>query len=220
MQKTTKKIKDNFDFSYIKSNNLKQVADFEFMLDTSAFDEWFGYSYKIKDDDFEFLDDLIEDNIYSLKYYSEFQLSEQFINPLLEKVNFVSKDFGNWQSFVVSGIVNDYELSGKLDFLVAKKDEDKPEFPYFFIQEFEKSLANTEPVFQLLAKMSVAIEKNETNIMRGAYSVGSIWKFTILKKIDNQKYEYYESGGFNCMEIDQLKKIYINLQAIKFLYCK
>ena len=91
----------------------------------------------------------------------------------------------------------------------------------FFIQEFKKSVPIPKhPKGQLLAQMAVAIEINKTKQMRGAYNIGRLWIFVILEKITEGKYQYYESKGFDCLDLDHLKQIYTNLQAVKHKYCK
>ena len=66
--------------------------------------------------------------------------------------------------------------------------------------------------------MSVAIEKNKTNIIRGVYNAGQLWSFIVLKKIKEAEYQYFESESFDCIKINDLKQIYINLQAVKYKY--
>ena len=68
--------------------------------------------------------------------------------------------------------------------------------------------------------MLVAMTLNNTKIIRGNFIVGRVWSFIILEKLENDNYEYYVSKPFDCLNFDDLKQIYINLQAVKFLYCK
>ena len=63
-----------------------------------------------------------------------------------------------------------------------------PEEPYFFIQEFKKSIKNDDPRPQLLAELISAVELNKFNSMKGAYIVGAIWHFVILEKIGTNQY--------------------------------
>ncbi|TAG40164.1 MAG: hypothetical protein EAZ31_08635, partial [Cytophagia bacterium] len=92
--------------------------------------------------------------------------------------------------------------------------------PYFFIQEFKPSIPDKDPEVQLLAEMLVTIEKNKTNILRGGYIIGQIWKFVILEKIGENQYQYFVSKIFDSLDLEDLTQIYIILQAVKHKYCK
>ena len=118
----------------------------------------------------------------------------------------------------MSAEVNGTLLSGKTDFMLARGFK-TPEKPFFFIQEFKKDKQLKDPEDQILAEMLAAIKINETNIMHGAYVTGNEWDFIILEKLETGNYEYFVSKSLNCLDIDHLKQIYINLQAVKKLFC-
>ena len=63
--------------------------------------------------------------------------------------------------------------------------------------------------------MAVALEINKTNSIRGVYNIGQNWTFIIFEKTKQGKFQYYESKNFDCLKINELKQIYINLQAVK-----
>jgi hypothetical protein len=107
-----------------------------------------------------------------------------------------------------------FTFSGTTDFLVSKGLEFS-ETPYFFIQEFKKSIKNDDPRPQLLAEMISAIELNSWTTIKGAYIVGSIWHFVILSKIREDSYQYTISENFDSSKIEDLKGIYKNLLYIK-----
>ena len=75
-----------------------------------------------------------------------------------------------------------------------------PKEPYFFIQEYKQSYAIGNTEFQILAEMIAALEINKKNVMNGAFVEENDWFFITL-------------------EIEHLKQIYINLQAVKKLFC-
>ncbi len=87
------------------------------------------------------------------------------------------------------------------------------------MQEFKKQYTNSDPLSQLIAQMACSIEINKGKKMRGAYNIGSLWFFVVLEKIANDKYQYHESESFDSLKINDLKKIFINLKAIKHKYC-
>ncbi len=139
---------------------------------------------------------------------------------MLNRVYFYGENYREWFQPKISGIVNGYELSGNLDYMVADGTEE-PETPYFFIHEFKKSVPIPKhPKGQLFAQMIVAIENNKTKEMRGAYNIDKWWTFVVIEKISTWKYKYHESEYFNCLKITELKQIYTNLQAVKSKYCK
>ena len=68
--------------------------------------------------------------------------------------------------------------------------------------------------------MLIAIEKNEATVLRGGYIIGQLWKFVIVEKIAENSYEYFVSEAFDSLKINDLKQIYVNLQAVKLKYCQ
>ena len=211
--------KGSYNFSEITYKILRKITNITLEDREDNFDEWFNYSYKLtKDEDF-FLQELINKESKYFQFYKEEMQKARFIFPLLYKVNFLHKNFKDWYEYEISGIVNGYKLSGRTDFMVATGTIE-PEKPYFFIQEFKPSISNKRPDFQLLAEMTVAMEINNSNLIRGVYNVGKLWTFIIFKKLAEGKYQYYESEGFDCLKINDLKQIYTNLQAVKHKYCK
>ena len=213
------KYKGEYNFSKIDYDILYKITKLSFEDRENKFDEWFNYDYKINEDEEFFLKELIKKESKYIQYYLEQQLAARFIIPLLRKVDFATKNYRDWYQYDFSGVVNGYKLSGKPDFMVATGDI-KPRIPYFFFQEFKKSRTNSNPDFQVLMEMAVALEKNKTNLIRGVYNIGKMWNFIILEKTPDKKYKYYESETLNCIEIEDLKQIYINLKAIKHKYCK
>jgi hypothetical protein len=165
------------------------------------------------------LEKLIQKHRRRLPLYSEEKLKMKFLSPILNQVDFLTNDFQDWYDSTISGFVNGVELKGFADMMVAKGIYE-PEKPYFFIQEFKPSKPDRDPEVQLLAEMLVAIEKNNSTILRGSYIIGRNWYFVILEKIGENSYEYFVSKQFDSLELDALKQIYINLQAVKLNYCK
>ena len=138
---------------------------------------------------------------------------------MLFRVNFHIGEIKDWYDSYLAGEVNGHKFNGKTDFMVAK-GKFVPKKPYFFIQEFKRSTPNNNPEFQLLAEILVAMEINKTNTLHGGFVIGESWKFVILEKLKTGNYEYFVSKSFNCLVIEDLQQIYINLQAAKALFCK
>ena len=208
-----------YNYQGISLKDLREIVDIKPKLNASKFDDWFSYKYKISEDEQKFLEELIKCNILYLPKYNETKLLVKFIAPLLNRVNFIKDDIRDWYENFLSGEVNGHKFNGKTDFMVAKGIFE-PEKPYFFIQEFKQSLPTSNPEFQLLAEMLVAIEINKKNIIHGCFIIGKNWDFVVLEKLENGDYEYFVSKSFNCLETDDLQQIYINLQAAKDMFCK
>ncbi len=201
-------------------SKLKKIVNIEQTYDKCKFDAWFNYKYKLSNEENNFLESLLNKNRFSLLHYNEIKLTVKFIGRILNKVDFDTKEFSDWYGYKIKSKLNNYILSGEPDFIVATGIE-IPEKPYFFLQEYKRSLnPSGNPEFQLIAGMLASMNINKTKIIRGAYIIGRYWNFIILEKLKNGDYEYFVSDGFDCLKLRDLKKIYINLQAVKFLYCK
>ncbi len=208
-----------YKFSEITYQKLEEIADFRLVKDRTIFGEWFDFKFEINKEEEEYLKKLIILNEYNVAYYDEYQLLAHFISPLISKIYFLGDNFREWYQPEISGTVNGKKLYGKPDFMVASGVY-KPEIPYFFIQEFKRQKTISDPMRQLLAQMATAMEVSKTKEIKGCYNIGRAWYFIILEKISEGKYKYYESESFDSLKINDLKKIYIYLQAVKHKYCK
>ncbi len=211
---------ETYSFSKMTYKTLQKITNIEKKPREKNFEDWFNYSYALNKEEEFFLQELINKEEMYLEFYNEGLLKARFIIPILNKINFLTDKFRDWYEYEIEGVVNGYKLSGKTDFMVATGTR-LPEKPYFFIQEFKRTEINAKhPIDQLHAEMAVAIEINKKNKLFGAYNIGKLWNFIILEKLTENKYQYYESESFDCLKINDLKQIYINLQAVKHKYCK
>ena len=121
---------------------------------------------------------LLEFNVHN---WNEYELDTHCIGPIFSMVNFSSYEFNHFQQRDFGGVVENYELSGKPDSMVASGRRE-PEMPYFAFQEYKKELdPNGDPAGQALAAMLIAQQMEEdTKPMYGCYVVGSSWKFIAL----------------------------------------
>ncbi len=206
--------KKEFSFSKITYQEICEIVDIAPYIDDSKFEEWFSYDYKISEEENKFLTDLINNNRRHLPYYNEVHLMVRFIGPVLNKVNFFTDKFKDWYNYYISAEINGYKLGGKCDFMVASGLK-TPSKPFFFIQEFKQYIPSSDPENQLIAEMIVAIKNNKANYLKGSYVIGDSWKFVFLEKIKENKYKYYISKSFDCLDLTDLKQIFINLQFIK-----
>ena len=199
---------------------IMEVVTIKQVINDEKFEEWFTYNYKISNKENVFLEELIALHRTNLYYYSEQKLTIKFLAPILNKINFHFDNVNDWYGAEISCELNGYKLSGKPDLIVATGIS-TPKIPYFFMQEYKKSLNPTgHPEEQVLASMLAAMTLNNENSIIGSYVIGAIWRFIILEKLENENYQYYVSHAFDGLNLKSLRQIYTNLQAVKFLYCK
>ncbi len=114
-----------------------------------------------------------------------------------------------------TGKVNDISISLVVDCMLASPtNSGLPKFPYFFLQEFKRSLGdNHDPEGQMLAAMLLAQNKNQDeNPLYGSWVQGTIWRFTILNGI-----EYCVSKSFDATDPVDLNQIVFILRKLKEL---
>lgn len=132
--------------------------------------------------------------------WNEDELKFHFIAPLVSIVDFSieAKNVHSFTQRTMTAIVNDIELTGRVDFVVAT-GKMKPIQPFFFLHEYKKEFAgNSDPRAQLLAEMLAARELNGIDYpMYGCYVVGRMWFFVVLTGSD-----YAESRAFDCTQDD------------------
>ncbi len=205
-----------YQFSKITHNILKKLVSIKKSLDNSVFDEWFRFDMKIDNETTLMFENLIEDNYKLIESYSEEDLKVNFIIPILNKVHFKSyeNEFRDYYELSLRYETKDFIFNGTTDFAVSKGLVESEE-PYFFIQEFKKGQQEGYPESQLLAELISAVEINKWEDIKGAYIIGSLWFFVVLRKLDNNKYQYFVSKKFDSMRIDDLERIYQNLLYIK-----
>jgi hypothetical protein len=207
----------SFQFGKIRFRDLKQIVDINKKIKPEKkFDTWFGYKHSFEKNEIDFFEKLIDRNSFLIDSYKEEDLKIHFISPILTKVDFllIDKEVRDFYEEPITYETDRFILTGITDFLVSKGLE-YAQKPYFFIQEFKKSIKNDDPRPQLLAELISAVELNQWKSIKGAYIVGSIWNFVILEKIEKDKYQYFTSSNFDATKIDDLKSIYKNLLFIK-----
>ncbi len=207
--------KENYiSFNTINFNQLKKIVNIQEVDFEEKFNDWFNFSYLISDEETYFLKNLISKNKFFISSFSEDELKAEFLIPLLNRVSFWVNNKRAWYSRPLSAKINNVEIGGFADFMVACGDEN-PEKPYFFIQEFKREGKTVHPKNQLLAEMIVATELNKTIFFCGAYITGREWHFVILEKNVDNSFQYYISRTFDSMYFPNLSQIFINLQFIK-----
>ena len=209
----------SYNFSNVRYSQLEEIVDISIGNNLAKFNEWFETPYQIKELDVLFFGNLIEKHRTRMSFYMEEDLKAKFIIPILNLVDFMVAPVSDWYDASLSGTLNGKKFRGFADFMVAT-GIDQAKKPYFFIQEFKPSVPDKDPKVQLLAELLVAIEKNKTTVMRGGYIIGQFWNFVILEKVGENQYEFVISKSFDSLDLEDLKEIYVILQAVKHKYCK
>ncbi|MEN0051737.1 MAG: hypothetical protein AAF806_32025, partial [Bacteroidota bacterium] len=145
-------------------------------------------------------------------HWNEQELSLNFIGPVFAMVRFSSKKFNFFAQRSLNAVVNDIELFGKTDGLIASGYR-KPNLPFFSFHEFKKELDSTgDPAGQNLAAMLVGQSLNENHIpIYGCFVNGHSWYFMALKDK-----EYAISRGYSATS-DEILDIFRILKGLKQL---
>lgn len=208
---------ENFSFSKVRYADLQALVDLREEVDDSKFEDWINdSSMKTTEADVKFLEGLITKNRKNIESYSEEEVKAKFIIPILNRIDFSFAGINDWYERTLRKDFNGTTLGGTVDYLVAA-GEKEPVRPYFFLQEFKPEVTNKNPEVQLVAEMLVAFPENESgdDSMKGAYLVGTIWRFVILQKMTDQSFCYYVSRKFDALVIEEAEVIYNALMKLK-----
>jgi hypothetical protein len=182
----TDTVKDTVkDFSSWDTDDLERAFGLRRVLDFPLLQEWMHVpAAKLDDSTMAQLELRREQLDLYADSWNEDELKFHFIAPLVTLVNFSIEEH-NIHAFTqrnLAAVVNDIELSGRVDFVVAT-GKTKPIQPFFFLHEYKKEFAgNSDPRAQLLAEMLAARELNQMDYpMYGCYVVGRMWFFVVLE---------------------------------------
>jgi hypothetical protein len=156
---------------------------------------------------------LLQNTKLRIDDWNEEGLKMNFIAPLLSYINFNTDTFTAFADERLSAEFDDFILSGKADWFVAKGVY-KPETPYLLLHEYKKTRAgNSDPEGQLLAEMIVAKKHNdiEGEDMYGVVVTGRLWSFIVL----TSQNEYALSTPFDSKNLPELYELFGVLKASK-----
>ncbi len=143
--------------------------------------------------------------------WNEQELAMHFIGPMFALVQFgYERKFNLFAERSFSGVVEDIEMNGRPDGLIATGYRE-PDKPYFCFQEYKKDKdPNGDPAAQALAAMLVAQEVNDHQFpIYGCYVLGRYWYFMAL-----QGKEYCISDGYTATK-DEIFDILRILKVLK-----
>jgi hypothetical protein len=149
---------------------------------------------------------------FNIWNWNEQELSLHFIGPMISLSEFSTNAFNIFAQRNLTGIIDDLELSGKPDGIIAKGRRE-PEVPYFCFQEYKRELdPDGHPLPQVLGAMLVGQSLNNAKQpMYGCYVIGKMWTFVVL---EGKKYGTSESYDSTSDEIFIIFKILLNLKKI------
>ena len=114
--------------------------------------------------------------------WNEVELENKFISPLIVFADIDNKKFAYFLERELTGVVGEYELTGKVDGMIASGYRN-PKKPYFCLKEYKRqSDPNGDPRGQAVIAMIVGQHhNNDNNPVYGCYIVGKSWHFMVLK---------------------------------------
>jgi len=179
------------------SFGLKEVRKSELLTN------WLSSKIKIEADKEKFMLHYQELLIKYNKTWNEDELKLQFIAPFLMLIDFNSDHYKSFSQRTLSAKINDIEVSGKVDLMVAT-GLNKPKIPYFFLHEFKPARKVTnDPDGQLIiAMLSAQTLNNDNKPMYGVVIEGRYWYFVVL-----QDKQYIISQSFDATK-DDIYEIY------------
>ncbi len=180
------------------------------LTETSLLDDWLNRDADISDferQNLQLLRKKLKKNVHD---WNETELACYFIGPVLSLVDYTTDRFNLFAERLFSGVVDDIEMAGKPDGLIASGLRE-PETPFFCFQEYKKEQdPEGDPAGQVLAAMLVAQELNEYQYpVYGCYVRGRDWFFMVL-----QGKEYCVSEGHQATR-DDIFDIFRILKGLK-----
>lgn len=142
--------------------------------------------------------------------WNEVELENKFISPLIVFSDIANEKYSYFLERELSVIINDYELIGKVDGMIATGFRN-PKVPYFCLNEYKRQTdPNGDPRGQALIAMLVAQHLNEDKKpIFGSYIIGRDWYFMALVGS-----EYAISKDFSCVA-NEIFDIYRILKGLR-----
>lgn len=197
-------------FEQWETQDIEIALDFKQIWESILLDDWLAAQTEFNAIERQQIEKVRKRILQFADYWNEDELKLQAISIILDIVDYQIADYNIFSQRYLSSKINDIEIGGRVDFMLAKGRQ-KPITPYFFIHEYKQERKGTsDPKGQLLAELAVAQVCNDYKFpMYGCYIVGRNWFFMILKDK-----EYAVSNAFNASDEDIYKIIAI-LRKIK-----
>jgi hypothetical protein len=190
---------------------ITRVKDFKLLND------WLSSTYEVNESQKPMLLSLRENLREKADAWNEDELKFFFISPLVNVVNYNSDKYSAFTQRPLSAKIKDIELSGRVEFMLAKGKQN-PREPFFFFHlhiispPFRGGVRGGvyDPLGQLLISMLAAQENNPLkHPLYGCYVIGRFWFLVVL---EGDKYAV--SDAFVATQ-DDIFQIVAFLQEIK-----
>ena len=149
----------------------------------NSLNEWLKADMEISDLHIGMIQLLTNSLQQNVLHWNEQDLSLHFIGPMFSLISFTKPyRFNLFAQRTFSAVINDIQLSGKVDEVIATGYQE-PEAPFFAFNEYKKEMEyKGDPAGQALAAMLVGQSLNDnTKPIYGCYVIGSIWRFMTLE---------------------------------------
>jgi hypothetical protein len=156
----------------------------EKQLECKILDNWLDVSGTLTEMEHYMLDTVRQDIIVSGRDWNEEELKMNFVAIVffVARLN-VPKKVQVFYERRLNGEVEGIAISVKVNGMLATPtNANRPKNPYFFLQEFKRSLGDDhDPEGQMLAAMILAQELNKDGKpLYGCWLQGKVWNFTTL----------------------------------------
>jgi hypothetical protein len=174
-------------------------------------DELLSFPYQLDDYEHRYLNELRETYLLGGDAWNEAELENKIISPLFVFAKIDNKKFVYFLERELAITIDDYELSGKVDGMIATGFRN-PKKPFFCMNEYKRATdPNGDPQGQALIAMLVAQKLNDNKQpIFGCFIVGSRWCFMALVEK-----EYAISHSFSCDD-DEIFDIYRILKGLRY----
>lgn len=160
---------------------LEKAFDLKQVWESDLLTRWEGQTVEISETEKSNLLYIQKALIRGGRAWNETELENKFISPLIVTARIDDEQIGYFLERPLSSIINDHELSGIVDGVIATGFRE-PDVPYFCLHEYKRSIENQgTPDAQVLAAMLVARERNQNKLpIYGLFVVGLDWNFVVL----------------------------------------
>ena len=158
-------------------------------------------------------DNAYQTGVQKIDTWSEEDLKMKFISHVLELGRVVEDEgFASFFDKKLAAVVDNYALSVKADFIIAKGVLDYMERPFFHFQEYKPSKNPTgDSMAQLLEAFLIAQAQNDDGKpLYGCEVVGKIWRFVTM-----EGRTYCVSKAYDCTDRDDLLQIIAILRKFR-----
>ncbi len=148
-----------------------------------ALDSWLAFEYELKEWEKIALLTVQKPLIKGAVGWNEVELENKFISPMFMLAGVYGDNFGYFLERDLAANIDDYELSGRVDGMVASGVRN-PKKPFFCLNEYKRLTdPDGEPQGQVLMAMLVAQQHNNTPTvpLHGCYIIGKFWNFIVLE---------------------------------------